>query len=322
MFANPFIKKNIVCIGGGNAMPAVILSGLKNKNVDLTVVSAVLDSGGSSGRLRKDYDVISPGDVRRAFLELCKLSEEDKALLDYRFTDGDLHEHNLWNIAFVAMALEKGGYRSLFEKINSMLIGHHKILPSTTHKADLVAVLENGEEIVGESNIDIPKHDTKLKIEKLFLRPITKACPQTVKRIMKADMVVIGPGDIYSSLMQVLLVEGTAETIKMSTAKKVYVCNLMTKDGESNNFTVKDFVAKIEGCLKCELDYVIFNTNIPNEQRVEEYRKTHPQFIEMVKGDNLPKSKKYIGLDLLPSEGGINHNPEKIAEILLKICKQ
>jgi uncharacterized cofD-like protein len=322
MFENPFVKKSIVCIGGGNAMPKVVLSGLKNKNVNLTVVSAVLDSGGSSGRLRKDYDVISPGDVRRSFLELCNLSEEDKTLLDYRFTDGDLHEHNLWNIAFVAMALEKGGYRSLFEKINSMLIGEHKILPSTTHKADLVAILENGEEIVGESNIDTPKHDTNLKIEKLFLRPVTKACPQTVKRIMAADMVIIGPGDIYSSLMQVLLVEGTAETIKMSKAKKVYICNLMTKDGESNNFTVSDFVRKIEDCLKCELDYVIFNTNIPSKERVREYRKIHPQFLEMVKADNLPKNKKYIGLDLLPKEGGIIHDPEKIAKVLLKICKQ
>jgi uncharacterized cofD-like protein len=322
MFANPFVKKNLVCIGGGNAMPKVVLSGLKNKNVNLTVVSAVLDSGGSSGRLRKDYDVISPGDLRRAFLELCNLSEEDKSLLDYRFTDGDLHEHNLWNIAFVAMALEKGGYRSVFEKMNSMLIRNHKILPSTTHKADLVAVLENGEEIVGESNIDVPKHDTKLRIKKLFLRPITKACPQTVKRIMKADMVVIGPGDIFSSLMQVLLVDGTAETIKKSKAKKVYICNLMTKDGESNNFAVDDFVWEIENCLKCELDYVIFNTNIPNQQKIEEYRKTHPQFLEMVKFDNLPKNKKYIGLDLLSSEEGIVHSSEKIAETLLKICKQ
>ena len=322
MFEISFVKKNLVCIGGGNAMPKVVLSGLKNKNVNLTVVSAVLDSGGSSGRLRKDYDVISPGDVRRAFLELCNLSEEDKVLLDYRFTDGDLHEHNLWNIAFVAMALEKGGYRSLFEKMNSMLIGNHKILPSTTHKADLVAVLENGEEIIGESNIDVPKHDTKLKIEKLFLRPIAKVCPQTVKRIHKADMIIIGPGDIYSSLMQVLLVDGTTEAIKASKAKKVYICNLMTKDGESNNFTVKDFVKKIEDCLKCKLDYVIFNTNIPNEQRIEEYRKTHPQFLEIVKFDGLSKGKKYIGLDLLPSEGGINHDPEKIAKILLKICKQ
>lgn len=303
-------------------MPKVVLAGLKNKNVELTVVSAVLDSGGSSGRLRKDYDVISPEDVRRAFLELCDLSEEDKKLLDYKFETGDLHGHNIWNIAFVAMALEKGGYRSLFEKINSMLINNHKILPSTTHKADLVAVLEDGQEIVGESNIDNPKHDPRLRIKKLFLRPATKACPQTVKRIKMADAVVIGPGDIFSSLMQVLLVDGTAETIKISQAKKIYICNLMTKNGESNGFTVDDFVWEIENCLKCPLDYVIFNTNIPDKERIDEYKKDNPKFIEMVKFDNLPKNDKYIGMDLLPKAGGIIHDPEKIAKIVLKICRQ
>jgi len=299
-------------------MPKAVLPGLKYKNVELTVVSAVLDSGGSSGRLRKDYDIISPGDVRRAFLALCNLSKEDKDLLDYRFTDGDLHEHNLWNIAFVAMALEKGGYKSLFEKMNSMLVGSHKILPSTTHKADLVAVLENGEEIVGESNIDVPKHDTNLRIKKLFLRPETKACPQTIKRIGRADMIVIGPGDIYSSLMQVLLVDGTSEAIKASKAKKVYICNLMTKNGESNGFKVDDFSLQVEDCLKCPLDYVIFNTNIPSEERIKEYREEHPQFLEMVKFDHLPKNKKYIGLDLLGEEG-IVHDTEKIAKILLSL---
>lgn len=318
MFKNPFVKKKIVCIGGGNAMPKAVLPGLKNKNVELTVVSAVLDSGGSSGRLRKDYDVISPGDVRRAFMALCDLSEEDKVLMDYRFIDGDLHEHNLWNIAFVAMALEKGGYRSLFEKINGMLVGNHRILPSTVHKADLVAVLEDGTEIVGEADIDVPKHDTRLKIEKLFLRPAVKACPQTVKRIGRADMVVIGPGDIYSSLMQVLLVDGTSESIKASKAKKVYICNLMTKNGESNNFTVGDFVWQVEACLKCPLDYVIFNTNIPSEDIVKEYRKENPQFLEMVKFGNLSEGKKYIGADLLGKDG-INHDTEKIAKILLNL---
>jgi uncharacterized cofD-like protein len=214
--------------------------------------------------------------------------------------------------------LEKGGYKSLFEKMNKMLVRDHRILPSTIHKSDLVAVLENGQEIVGESNIDVPKHDPNLKIEKLFLRPAVHACPQTIKRIGRADMVIIGPGDIYSSLMQVLLVDGTSEAIKESKAKKVYICNLMTKNGESNGFSVNDFVWQIESCLKCELDYVIFNTNIPDRETIEEYRKTHPQFLEMVKFDNLPKNKKYIGLDLLGS-GGIVHDTEKVARALLSL---
>lgn len=318
MFGNPFLKKKIVCIGGGNAMPKAVLSGLKYKNVELTVVSSVLDSGGSSGKLRKEYDIISPGDVRRAFLVLAKLSEEDKEILDFRFPQGELAEHNLANLFFVAMYLKKGGYKSLFEKMNGMLVQNHKILPSTIHKSDLVAVLENGEEIIGESNIDVPKHDPNLKIKELFLRPAVHACPQTIKRIGRADMVVVGPGDIYSSLMQVLLVDGTSEAIKATKAKKVYICNLMTKNGESNGFKVDDFVWEIENCLKCKLDYVIFNTNIPNRERIEEYRKTHPQFLEMVKFDNLPKDKKYIGLDLL-GPNGIVHDTEKIAKVLLSL---
>jgi len=300
-------------------MTKALLPGLKYKNVNLTVVSAVLDSGGSSGKLRKEYDIISPGDVRRAFLALTALSEEDKEIIDFRFPVGELAEHNLGNLFFVAMYLKKGGYKSLFEKMNSMLVQEHRILPSTLHKADLVAVLENGQEIVGESNIDVPKHDTNLKIVKLFLRPETKACPQTVKRIGRADMVVIGPGDIYSSLMQVLLVDGTSEAIRASKAKKVYVCNLMTKNGESNGFKVEDFVHKVEDCLKCPLDYVIFNTNIPDRGRIEEYRKTHPQFLEMVKFEGLIEGKKYVGLDLLIEEGDVVHDPEKLAKILLSL---
>jgi uncharacterized cofD-like protein len=254
MFGNSFVKKKIICIGGGNAMPKAVLSGLKYKNVELTVVSSVLDSGGSSGRLRNEYDIISPGDVRRAFLVLAKLSEEDKEILDFRFPQGELAEHNLANLFFVAMYLKKGGYKALFEKMNGMLVQNHKILPSTIHKSDLVAVLENGEEIVGESNIDVPKHNPNLKIKELFLRPAVHACPQTIKRIGRADMVVIGPGDIYSSLMQVLLVDGTSEAIKATKAKKVYICNLMTKNGESNEFKVDDFVWEIGNCLKCKLD--------------------------------------------------------------------
>ena len=322
MFNNFFKKNNIVCIGGGNAMPKVILKGLKNKNVNLTVVSAVLDSGGSSGKLRKEYDIISPGDLRRAFLELCIIPEEEKEILNFRFPKGELAEHNLGNLFFVAAYLKNNGYWDLFKRINSLLIGNHKILPSTIHKSDLVAVLENGEEVVGESNIDIPKHDPKLKIDKLFLRPSVSACPQTIRRIKNADMIVIGPGDIFSSLMQVLLVDGMIEAIKSSKAKKVYVCNLMTKNGESNNFKVEDFVHEIESCLKNELDYVIFNTNTSEKKVVEDYKKNNPQFLEMVNFNSVPKEKKYIGLDLLLKEKGIVHDSKKVADIILKICKQ
>jgi len=319
MFRNPFIKKKIVCIGGGNAMPKAVLRGLKDKNTELFVVSCVLDSGGSSGKLRKEFDIISPGDIRRAFTELCIFKETEKDLLNFRFPKGELSEHTLGNLFFAAMFLKERSYKPVFEKMNSFLMGNHRILPSTIHKADLVAVLENGQKIIGEMNIDSPQHNTNLKIKEIFLEPEVHACPQTVRRIKEAEMVIIGPGDIYSSLMQVLLVKGTADTIKISKAKKVYVCNAMTKKGESNGFGVSDFVKEIEKCLKCELDYVIYNNKMPNENRLNKYKQEHPELLEMVKFDNLPKEKKYIGADLLFDEGELAHDSDKLAKILLKI---
>ncbi|MDD2274217.1 MAG: YvcK family protein [Candidatus Pacebacteria bacterium] len=318
---NFFSNKNIVCIGGGNAMPKVVLRGLKNKNVNLTVVSAVLDSGGSSGKLRKEYDIISPGDVRRAFLELCNLPEEEKKLLDFRFPEGELSSHNLGNLFFAASYLKNKKYRGIFERMNSCLIGNHKILPSTISKSDLVAILENGEEIVGEANIDVPKHNPNLKIKKLFLNPPVGACPQTLRRIKNADIIIIGPGDIFSSLMQVLLVDGMINAIKNSKAKKVYIANLMTKNGESNNFSVKDFVWEIENCLNSKLDYIIYNNNMASKEMVDDYRKENPQFLEIVDFSSLPQDNRYIGSDLL-GENGIVHDSEKVAQIILKICKQ
>ena len=319
MFKNPFLKKNIVCIGGGNAMPKIVLRGLKDKNVNLTVVSAVLDSGGSSGKLRKEYDIISPGDIRRAFIELCKFDKNTKEILDFRFPKGELSEHNLGNLIFVALYLKEKKYSGIFQRMNSLLIGNHKILPSTISKSDLVAILDNGEKIVGEENIDVPKHNPNLKIEKLLLDPPVGACPQTARRIKKADMVIIGPGDIFSSLMQVLLVDGMREALKNSKAKKVYIVNTMTKNGESNNFTVKDFVWEIENCLGFELDYVLFNNK---KMDTEEYKKDNPQFLDLVDFSSVPQNKKYIGADLLKEGNQIVHDPDKVSKLILKICKQ
>jgi len=318
MFTSPFVgkTKHIVCIGGGNAMPKTVLRGLKKKDVELSVVSCVLDSGGSSGKLRTDYDIISPGDLRRAFLELIDVPFEDKEILDFRFEDGFLRGHDLANIIFTAMCLNKVSYKEVFEKLNSFL-GKHKILPSTIHNADLVAVLENGEEIVGETNIDSPKHDPKLKIERIFLRPEVNVCPQTVKRIGMADAVIIGPGDIYSSLMQVLLVNGACEAIRNSKAKRIYIPNLMNKNGESNNFMVEDFVRVVEGCLQCPLDYVIFNTGSVLDQRLEEYKKDHEELLDMVQCKT--KSDKFVGKDIVTRTGDIVHDPDKLANVIMSL---
>jgi len=236
--------KKIVCLGGGNAMPRAVLSELKKHPVFISAICAMLDSGGSAGRLRKDYHISSPGDIRRAFLALANTSPAVENLFNFRFQGGNLKGHNFANLFITALELSTNDYEKTIKEIKKLLNVKHEVLPSTLDKSHLYAVLENGKIISGETNIDIPKHNGKLKIKRVFLKPKAKAYPKALEAIRKANIIIIGPGDLYSSLAQIFLVEGMAESISKSKAKKVYICNLMTKHGETNNYTVQDFVKK------------------------------------------------------------------------------
>jgi uncharacterized cofD-like protein len=193
-------------------------------------------------------------------------------------------------------------------------------LPVTLDNSNVFAVLENGKIIKGETNIDIPKHNGNLKIKKVYLEPKAKIYPRASQAIRNADLIVIGPGDLYSSLAQILLTDGVSQAIKKSKGKLVYVCNLMTKYGETNNFTVCDFVNEIEKILGQEMDLVIYNTGNVPRKRLIKYKKKHPELLEVVKCDeNLVGNKKYRGKDILSEPGDINHDPEKLVKVLLSI---
>jgi uncharacterized cofD-like protein len=311
-------QKKIVCIGGGSAMPHAVLSELKKTPHYLAVVSAVLDSGGSAGKLRNDYHTIAFGDIRRAVIELMETSEETKNLLAFRFKEGCLNNHVLANIMLSALYLSDQNYRNFFEKINDLLLSRHKILPATITDSHLHAILENDEEIKGEENIDIPKHNSDLRIKKIFLVPEAKPCPITLQNIAEADVIIIGPGDLYTSLLQTLLINGMGEAIAKSRAKKIFLCNLMTKKGESNNFSVLDFTNEIERYLGGPLDYVIYNSKIPQADLIFKTKIEHSELMEMVKINEDLNNKKFIGADLL-EENKIRHNPKEVSKIILKL---
>lgn len=318
-----FLGKKIVCLGGGNAMPKAVLTGLKKYPIKLSVICAMLDSGGSAGRLRKDYKIVSPGDIRRAFIALANTSPIIQELFDYRFQTGELKGHNFANLFITALELTTNDYETTFQELGRILNVPHQVLPVTLDNANLYAVLENGKIIRGETNIDIPKHDGNLKIKKVFLKPKARAYPKALEAIKKADLIIIGPGDLYSSLAQILLTEGISQAIKESKAKKVYICNLMTKYGETNNFTVLDFVKEIEKYLGGELDYVIYNTKKPSPKRLSQTRKEMPLWLDIVKFDKkLAFDKKFIGADLLSSSGLIEHDPKKLAKIIINLCRR
>lgn len=315
-------QRKIVCLGGGNAMPKAVLSGLKKYPVKLSVICAMLDSGGSAGRLRKDYKLVSPGDIRRAIIALANVSPAIKDLFDYRFESGELNGHNFANILITALELATdNNYEKAFKEISRLLNIKHKVLPATLDNANICAILENGKVISNETDIDKPKHNGSLRIKKVFLRPKARAYPKSLEAIRQADLIVIGPGDLYSSLAQILLVETMPETLKKSRAKKVYLCNLMTKYGETNNFSVLDFAKEIEKLLGFELDYVIYNNFIPEKRRIDRYKKAHPELLDLVRGgldEPLPKNK-FIGKNLLPKSGPIEHDPKKLAKVILSL---
>lgn len=316
-------EKRIVCLGGGNAMPRAVLAGLKKYPVKISAICAMLDSGGSSGRLRRDYKIISPGDIRRAFIALSNTSPVIEDLFNYRFQTGLLKGHNFANLFITALELATNNYEKTLQEISKILNVPHQVLPVTLSNSNLYAILENGKIISGEKNIDIPKHNGNLKIKRVFLRPKAKAYPKTVKAINKADLIIIGPGDLYSSLTQILLTSGIPEAIKKSKAKKVYICNLMTKYGETNNFIVLDFVGEIEKYLGGEVDYVIYNTKKPTSKRLALNKKKHPELLDLVKFDeSVSKSKKFIGADILTSSGEIVHDSKKLTKLIIDLCRQ
>jgi len=338
--------KKIVCLGGGNAMPKAVLTGLKKHPVKLSVICAMLDTGGSAGRLRKEFKIVSPGDIRRALVALANTSPVIENLFNYRFKTGKLKDHNFANLFIAALELTTANYEKTISEISRFLNIKHEVLPVTLDNANLYAVLENGKIISGEANIDMPKHNGNLKIKKVYLKPKAKIYPKAAIAIKEADLIIIGPGDLYSSLAQILLTEGISEAIKKSKAKKVYICNLMIKYGETNNFSVLDFTKEIEKYLGGELDYVIYNTKKPSAKRLKIYKKQHPELLNLVKFDqksldtqatakamrtsfsSLPSprkrgsvGKKFIGLDLLPFSGPIDHDSKKLTKIILNLCQ-
>lgn len=299
-------------------MPLAVLEGLKNHPVRISAVSAMLDSGGSAGKEREIFQTkVSFGDLRRAALALSQVSESQKELFKYRFTNGTALAN-----AYCTASASAVGIEALLEDIkNDLKISQqHHVLPATLDDAALCAELENGEAIKGETNIDIPKHDAGLKIKRAFLEPEAKAYRPALKAITEADLIVMGPGDLYSSLIQILLVKGIPEAIAKNTSPKVYICNLMTKMGETNDFSVSDFALEVEKYLGCELNHVIFNKEHCSSPRTEAYKEEHPELLEPVKfSDNLDQDK-FIGEDLLSRGDPVIHDPDKLVKIILKLC--
>ncbi len=307
-------KKKVVVIGGGTGT-FVVLSALKNYPLELTAIVSMADDGGSTGMLRDQYGVLPPGDIRRALVAL-SASPTLRDLFNYRFIKGDLSGHSFGNIFLSTLEKIKGDFASAVKDASQILNIKGAVLPVTLGNVRLYAQLTDGKILKGETNIDIPRTKTRAKIKKVWLSPAANINPEAKKALISADLIVIGPGDLYTSLIPNLLVRGAPEAIKKSKAKKVFVCNLMTKYGETNGFLAADFVEEIEKYLgKNVLDYAVFNSKKPRAKTLARYKKEKAEFIEPP-----AKSQKYILADLLDAGQFIRHNPrQKLAKTLVSL---
>jgi len=315
-------NKKIVVIGGGTGI-FTVLFGLKKYPLQLSAIISMADSGGSTKILREEFGILPPGDVRRALVALSQSEKLLSDLFNYRFNEGRLNGHNFGNLLITALERIEGNFEKAIEKAGKILNIKGEVIPVTLKNTNLYALLEDGQIIEGETNIDIPKHDPNLKIKKVYLKPQAKANKKAKSAILNADLVVIGPGDLYTSIIPNLLVEGVPEAIKKSRAKKVFICNLMTKLGETNNFTGSDFIKEIEKYLKGKLlDYVIFNNKKPSPNRIAKYEKEGAAFVKCDKNNFKGKKLKIIRGNLLRKKGFIRHDPQKLAKVITRVLSE
>lgn len=312
--------KNVVTIGGGTGT-YVVLTALKNFDFNLSAVVSMCDDGGSTGQLRDDYGVLPPGDIRRSLVALSAASRSLRRLFDFRFKDGALDGHNFGNLFLTALEKSEGSFRQAVLTASQLLNVKGRVIPVTLSNIRLHAELEDGQVISGETNIDIPKHNPKLKIKKVFIKPAGYPNRHALEAIKNADLIVIGPGDLYTSLVPNFLVRGVVKAIQNSRARKILICNLMTKNGETNGYSVIDFLETIDGYLgKDIINYVLVNSKKPGYVRLKRYAEENCEVVVLPK-DYKEKLNKTVILkaDILSKSGLIRHDPKKLARQILNL---
>lgn len=317
-------KKKVVRIGGGSS-GLMILRGLKGQPFDITAAVNMFDTGGSSGVLRDQYGVLPPGDVRRALVALSadgKRAQILRDLFNFRFDneESDLHDHSFGNLFLLALNKLYGSEIEAIRKASQLLNIKGKVVPVSLGKSNIHVRLENGQEVVGEDQIDVPQHDGGLKIEKAWIEPMVDIYEETNEAIREADIVIIGPGDLYSSLVPNLLVKGMHEALQETKGRIVVVCSLMTKWGETHNFKASDFIRELlqySGLKK--FDVVICNTTTPSESLLAKYAGAKQFSMECDDEEVKKYTKKLVKGDFYLEADIARHDSEKIAAAIASL---
>lgn len=313
-------QKKIVCLGGGIGTLNLI-KGLRDYSTDIAIVVSMADDGGSAGRLRRLYNMLPPGDLISC---MSALSDDQSSiisqLLTYRFPgerygkDDELAGHKLGNLIMVALRDITGSFPSAIDAFQKLFKINGHFLPATLEPVEISIITKDGTEIHGEEVIDLGKFNWESGIDKLVLHPSSVTTPpQVEKHILEADYIIIGPGDLYTNILSVLIVPGIKEALSKSTAKKIFIVNVANKPNETHGYFVENYLLAIEkhiGILP--FDQIIVNNNhtfiIPEKYNYTYVKLEDPNYL----------AGKVIQEDLVDESFPIYHNSEKLARTIVK----
>lgn len=307
---------HIVVIGGGTGL-YTLLRGLKQYSSNITAVVTVFDSGGSSGQLRDELGVLPPGDIRNCLVALSTEELLMKKLFQYRFSNGSLQGHSFGNLFITAMSEVSGDFTKAVEKSSEILAIRGRVLPSTIDNVTLCAQLKDKQLIKGERNIS----QSKEVIESIFIQPASVLpLPETIQALGEAEAIILGPGSLYTSIICNLLVKNIPEAICQSKAIKIYICNVMTQPGETDNYTTSMHLKEVIRYLPYNcLDYVLINNQKLSKAVADKYKEEGAYIVR----DDLPgefdNRTKIIRQELLSEHNFARHNSEKLAKLVMDI---
>jgi uncharacterized cofD-like protein len=311
--------KKIVVIGGGTGN-FTVLTGLKHFDLDISAIVSMADDGGSTGILRDDLGVLPPGDVRQCLVALSNSSRLMRSLMNYRFETGDLGGHSFGNLLLCALEKVTGSFEKAVEEVSKILYIKGKVIPVTTHQVRLMMILNNDHMLTGEKEIYLSNLIDQ-GYKNIYLDPSPLANPKAISEILNADLLVLGPGGLYTSLIPNLLIDGIKQALIESSAKKVYVVNLMNRNGQTSGFKVRTYVKEmVEDCF----DYILVNNQLPPEELIHAYSQEGEIVMNDMEDDRVISAallgdlKEVAKKDLI-KRSLIRHDSKKLAQELMKI---
>ncbi|MGL6173980.1 MAG: gluconeogenesis factor YvcK family protein [Cellulosilyticaceae bacterium] len=316
----------VVAIGGGTGLSTMI-RGLKQYTSNITAIVTVSDNGGGSGKLRQEMNIAPPGDIRNCLVALANTEPIMEKLLQYRFKEGTLKGQNFGNLFLAALTDVSGCFEKAVQVTSNVLAITGKVLPVTLEDVDLYATFENGECVIGETEIVEYSKQNQLMIKEIVLKPSNpEPAQEVIQAIKDAEVIILGPGSLYTSIIPNLLVSKVGNAISESNARKIYIANLMSQPGETTGFTVEDHIHAIEKYIGKEvIDTTIVNNEEVPQEYMQKYIEEGAHILQINQEDKIWQRVKRIEVPLVKIERDktyVRHDSYELAKYIFQDIKR